>query len=168
MQVFDELVSVTAVAAPLRSVLQAMAGAGLIEIVLLDALEQRIDVDAGPLPVHQMHRLLLRDESYTFVEGPGIDRLWVMSTGDGLPAVRWAMPPGDDARLQRIRVDLADPDPEVREEAALETVDLDAGMAVDLLLPALQDRDPGVREAAVAVLDELGMSAYALPRTDGD
>jgi hypothetical protein len=162
--VTDDLVSVTAVAAPLWSVLGAMAGEGLIEVSAFDSLEQRIDVTAGPVPVDDLLRRLLRHHSYLYVEAPGSDRLWVLSPGDGWPEVKWAATSGEGERLGRIHVDLSDPDPDIREEAVLATAELDPGLAVNLLLPALHDRAPGVREAAAAVLDDMGESVHLARR----
>ena len=152
MSVHGERVSVIAVGASRREILEAIAAEGLLDIVSAETLNGRIDFDAGPLTLGDLLQRLLRQNSYMYVQQPGIDRLWVLRAGDARAGGGQATP--DESSVQ-VRLDLTDSDPEVRMEAVLAAADFAPAVAVQLLAPAAFDPVPAVREAAETVLEGL-------------
>lgn len=154
----EQAVTVVASDASRRDILEALAARGLLVVVSAEALEQRIDFEAGPLAPGDLVRRLLRRDSYMYVERPGIDQVWVFATSDAAPRSGWRTERGGIPR--QVALELTDPDPQVRIDAVLAAADLEPVVAVPLLLPAMQDPVSGVREAAEAVLEDLGATDY--------
>ncbi len=158
VSVDDRTVSVTASDAPRGAVLEALAARGLIVVVSAEALDQRVDLETGPVALGELVRLLLRHDSYMYVERPGIDQVWVFAKSDARLGSGWRTSDVDVPRP--VTLALTDPDPEVRIEAVLAAADLDPAILLPLLLPATQDHEPAVRDAAEAVLEDVGATDY--------
>lgn len=154
----DRTVRVIASDASRREILEALAARGLLVVVSAEALEQRIDFDVGPAAPGDLVRRLLRHDSYMYVERPGVDQVWVFAKSGSRPHSGWHT--GDAAVARQIALELTDPDREVRIDAVLAAADLAAAAAVPMLLPAMQDPAPAVRDAAEAVLEDFGATDY--------
>ena len=157
--VSDEQVAVAAADVSLRAVLEALAVEGIVEVTAMDALERRVDVDTDPMPVPLLLHRLLRHNSYVYVETRDTNDLWILPSSNEHDGPAWHAGVRDE--LDRIKLDLTDLDPETRGEAVLSAADLAPGVATQLLIPVTTDPDPFVREAALAVLDDLGATDYA-------
>ena len=157
VSVDDEHVSVVAAGATRKAILEALAAKGMLDVVSVHSLDQRIDFEAGPFTLGEILQRLLRQHSYMYVQQPGTDRLWVLAAGD--PRGKEWQAISDDLSHQ-VRLNLTDSDPEVRVEAVLAASELATATAVQLLVPAVHDPAPAVREAAEAVLDDLGATEY--------
>lgn len=158
VSVDDRTVSVAATDAPQSAILEALAAHGLIVVVSAAALDQRVDVAAGPVALGDLVRRLLRHHSYLYVEQPGVDQVWVFAKRDSRQRPGWRTSHGDDTR--QVALELTDPDPEVRIEAVLAAAESEPAAAIPLLLPAILDPAPAVRDAAQAVLEDLGATDY--------
>lgn len=150
------LVSVNAVDATPSAVLDALIAAGLVDESARFVLDEPDVVAADSLTVGRLVRRALRHRSYILLEDGGSHRLLLFNPVAGVTAARGSVSAPDNELLDRIRVQLTDADPQVREQAVLDVVDLDTALAVDLVIPLMQDPDAAVREAASAVLDDLG------------
>ena len=162
VSVDDRTVSVIASDVSRREILEALAARGLLVVVSAEALEQRIDFERGPGALRDLVRHLLRHDSYMYVEQPGIDQVWVFARSNARPGPGWHT--GHAAVPRHITLELTDPDPEVRMDAVLAASELAPAAAVPLLLPAMQDPEPAVSDAAEAILEDLGATDY-LPDT---
>lgn len=154
----DRSVRLIASDASRREILEALTAQGLLVVVSAEALDRRIDFEAGPVALGELLRRLLRHDSYMHIEQPGIDQVWVFARSDSRPGSGWRtsyvdVPP-------QITLDLTDPDPEVRIDAVLAAAEFAPVSAVPLLLPTMQDPVPAVRDAAEAVLEDLGATDY--------
>ncbi len=109
-----------------------------------------------------VHRLF-RQHSYILIEAPPQPpRLLLMSPSPHVETL-----PEEAIVLRQALLDLADSDPEVREDAILTLSDIDAGSVVDILAAALADPSPLVRDTAAAVLEDVsGASATDLADQD--
>ena len=159
VSVSDGRVAVTAIDAPLRAVLEALADEGMIDVTAMDALERRVDVESDYMRVQEVLRRLLRDYSYVYVDATDVSYLRILPSSGQHDSNMWYA--GSRNQLDRIGLELTDSDPEIREEAVLSVADLDPDLAVSLLLPVSVDPDPAVREAAQAVLEDLDATDYA-------
>lgn len=154
----DHAVGVIASDASRREILEALAAQGLLVVVSAEALDQRVDFEAGPLAPGDLVRRLLRHDSYMYVEQPGIDQVWVFAKGAAQPGTGWRA--SHVAVPGQLTLDLTDPDPDVRVDAVLAAAELAPASVYPLLLPATQDPAPDVREAAEAVLEDIGATDY--------
>lgn len=155
----DERVRVVAAGATRKAILEALAAQGMLDVVSAQSLDQRIDFDGGPMTLGELLQRLLRQHSYMYVRQPGTDRLWILAAGDAR-ATGWQATSNDSSH--QVRLDLTDSDPEVRMEAVLTAADLTPATATQLLVPVTFDPAPAVREAAEAVLEDLGATEYLL------
>lgn len=143
---------------PIRSVLESLAKHGLVDVTSGTTLEDRVDLQADGISLQALLSRLLRQHSYVYVQEAGVDRLWVLPRVGGTPSTTWQADVDD--LLAQLRLDLTDASPDVREEAVLSASDLGASVAIDLVLPSASDPDAAVREAALAVLEDLGATGF--------
>ena len=109
-----------------------------------------------------VHRLF-RQHSYILIEAPlQPPRLLLMTSSS-----RAATLPEEAIVLHQALLDLADTDPEVREDALLALSDVDAGAVIDIVASALADPSPLVRDTAAALLEDVS-GAGATDFTDQD
>lgn len=154
----EESLSVSIADMPLRRVLEALARRGFVEVMATPALDERVDLHADATSLQVLLHRLLRRYSYIHLEKPGIDQLWVLPEAGTTSSVAWRA--GAEVELARLRLDLTDPDPAVREDAVLALSDLSPGITIDLVVPAISDPVEAVREAAEAVLEDIGATDY--------
>lgn len=156
VSVDGDLVAVTAFEMPLQEVLEAIASECGLEIRSERALGRRVTLHGDPMPVQELLRRLLRDESYLLLSSDADARhsIWILTEGGGE-----SDSPEDrsdrDLTLDRAIVGLSDPDADVREEAVLSLGDIRGAHVTPLLTQALTDNDAAVREAAAALLEDM-------------
>lgn len=157
VSVNGDLVAVTASDVPLREVLEAIADECGLELRSSSALARRVTLHGKPMPVEQLLRRLLRDESYLLLrrEADKMQSLWIFTSGDGGSEATQAVSDREIA-LDRAITGMSDPDAEVREEAVLSLGAIRGHDVVPLLTQALADDAAGVREAAAALLEDMG------------
>lgn len=153
-------VTVTASEVPLREVLEAIADDCGLEVRFASALTRRVTLHGSPMPVEELLRRVLRDESYILMRSDAgkVRSLWILQGGSGGSGPTHALNDRELA-LDRAIMRMSDPDAEVREEAVLSLGDIGGVDVVPLLTQALSDNGAGVREAAAALLED--MNAYA-------
>ena len=149
------LVSVSAIDATPRTVLNALISEGLLDDSALAVLDEPVTLGAGTLV-----RRALRHESYVLWEQGRSQYLLVFRPVDAAGPVHDRVSESPNMQLDQIRRQLTNVDPEIRQWAVLDVVGLDTSLAVDLLAPATLDPDPAVREAAAAVLEDLGATDW--------
>jgi hypothetical protein len=162
VEIHGNLVAIRAESEPLRAVLEAVAESCNVEIHSNTLTSDLVTVDARPQPLPHLLRSLLRDHSYVLQysdDGASRRWLWILApAGNGDADAAWSATPRDQS-LDALVLDLADPDPEVRVEAVLSLGDIGGigGMEVEpFLTQSLADASDEVREAARAVLDDIG------------
>ena len=97
-----------------------------------------------------VHRLF-RDQSYILIEAPSqAPLLLLMSSSANAKTLSH-----ESLILHQALLDLADTNPQVREDAILTLADIDADASIDILASALADPSPLVRDTAAAVLEDL-------------
>ena len=144
---------VAATRAPLAAVIDDIATRCSIEVVSNADLSETVSIDYSQWSAAETLRRVLRSHSYVLqsdAEGRPL-RLRILGSEKTQP-LRAVDP------LSRIRVDMTDTDPDVRTDAVLTLVELDAGRHDELSLlleTASLDSDASVRQAAAAVLDAL-------------
>lgn len=158
VSVADQGIEVRATAASRREILHALAAEGLLDVAAAQSLDQRIDFDIVSPSLGDLLQRLLRQHSYVYIQQPGIDRLLILAKGHEQSAARWRATAREAPTV--VHLELTDPDPEVRLEAVLATADLATSTAVQLLVPSIHDPAPAVRDAAEAVLEDLGATDY--------
>lgn len=115
------------------------------------ALNTRVNVRYGQLPVTTALRRLLRQ--HNFLLRTAVDGRPLVLQVFGRDAARRF---GASADLQRIQADLTDADADRRLEAVLDLLDeAPADTAAPMLTTMLDDPDASVRDAAAAALDAL-------------
>ena len=156
VSVEGELVAVHAADVPVHEVLEALARHARLEIRSAAPLERRATLHTAAVPLADVLRRLLRDDSYLLVEeGAGGRRsLWILPHGDDGESGGWRSGRQFDETLDRVIVALGDPDAGIREEAVLTLGDIGGTEVIPYLSQALTDGAPGVRAAAAAVLDD--------------
>lgn len=153
-------VSVDARNATVRSILEALADARIVDVTASTPLHAEVTLATGPEPLARLLRRLLRRYSYTLIEhdpsSGRLPRLHVFADADPGARVAWAArsTPGAD-RIDRAIAELADPDEDVCEEAVLTLSDSGDPDAVTHFLSTLSDPSPDVREAARAALEDM-------------
>ncbi|MCI0516556.1 MAG: HEAT repeat domain-containing protein [Woeseiaceae bacterium] len=159
VSVDGDLVAVTAVEMPLQEVLEAIASECGLEIRSEGALGRRVTLHGDPMPVQELLRRLLRDESYLLLSSDVDDMrsIWILASGGGESNA-----PEDrsdrELAVDRAIVAMSDPDAEVREEAVLSLGDIGGADVAPLLTQALADNDAAVREAAAALLEDMELA----------
>lgn len=160
VEVRDHLVAIRAEEEPLRTVLEAVAERCDLEIRSNTSTLEPVTVDTGPRPLPQLLKSLLREHSYVLQysnDGASARSLWILApagNGDAKPA--WAAGPRDHS-FDDLVLALADPDPEVRVEAVLALGDIGSMEVEPFLIQSLTDASDEVREAAGAVLEDIGI-----------
>lgn len=154
----EESLSISIAGKPLRRVLESLERRGFVDVTATPALDERVDLHADAISLQALLHRLLRRYSYIHFEQPGIDRLWVLPEAGTTSSVAWHA--GAEFELARLRLDLTDADPDVREDAVLALTDLSPGIAFDLASPAINDPVEAVREAAEVVLEDIGATDY--------
>lgn len=162
----DGNIRVEAVDASVRSILEALADAKLVDVTASTPLQSAVTVASGPEPLARLLRRLLRPYSYTLIEHPAssglLPRLHVFTDADpGAPVAWTARSSADVNAIDRAIANLADPDAEVREEAILTLSDTGNPDVVPHFLSTLGDPSPGVREAARAALEDMDTAVPA-------
>ena len=161
VEVRDHLVAIRAEVEPLRTVLEAVAETCNVEIRSNTPMLQLVTVDTSPRPLPHLLRSLLRDHSYVLQyggNGPGAQWLWILApAGNGDASRAWSAGLGEHS-LDEFVLALADPDPEVRMEAVLALGDVGSMEVEPFLTQSLTDESDEVREAARAVLEDIGAS----------
>jgi hypothetical protein len=173
----QERLSVTAEAAPLADLLAEVARRTGIRIDGAETLEDEVTISFSELTLREgLRRLLAPVLNYAIIEEPLTDGGFRPTlvrfvgphlAGTGLvPSVEPAQDPGSvslatageesGGRLDKF---LADPDAAVRRWAVERLADVGDEWGFSRLLTALQDRDPGVREAAITALNSHGPPA---------
>ena len=151
-------------------VLEALAESCDVEIRSNMSTVQRVSVDTGPRPLPNLLRSLLRNHSYVlqYSEDRADARwLWILApSGDSETNAAWSAG-SRDSPLDEIVLALADTDPETRLEAVLSLGDLGSREVAPFLNQSLDDASEDVREAARAVLEDIGMS-QAWPATPAE
>ncbi|HSD70169.1 MAG TPA: HEAT repeat domain-containing protein [Woeseiaceae bacterium] len=157
VSVDGDLVAVTASEAPLREVLEEIAGQCGLQLHSSNALARRVTLHGNPMPVEELLRRLLREESYLLLgsEADDLRRLWIFSGGDGEGELV-VVPDDRRLALDHAIAAMSDPDAEVREEAVLSLGDIEGADVAPLLTQALADDATSVREAAAALLEDMG------------
>lgn len=156
VSVDGDLVAVTAIEMPLQEVLEAIASECGLEIRSGGVLARRVTLHGDRMPLQELLRRLLRDESYLLLssDADATHSIWIL-TGDGsesnTPQVR------DDRvlALDRAIAGLSNPDADVREEAVLSLGDIGGADVAPLLSQALTDNSTSVRDAAAALLEDM-------------
>ena len=97
-----------------------------------------------------VHRLF-RQHSYILIEAPSQPPRLLLIT----PSSHASTLPEEANVLRQALLDLADTDPEVREDALLTLSDVDASAVIDIVAGALADPSPLVRDTAAAVLEDV-------------
>lgn len=156
VSVDGDQVAVTASEAPLREVLEAIADYCGLEVRFASALTQPVTLHGSPMPIEELLRRVLSDESYLLLksDADNVRSIWIFPSSDGVSESTHAR--GDrELALDRAIAGMSDPDPEVREEAVLSLGDIGGVDVVPLLTQALSDNEAGVREAAAALLEDM-------------
>ena len=156
VSVDGDRIAVTASEVPLRDVLEAIADNCGFEVRFAGDLTRRVTLDSRPMPVEELLRRVLRDESYLLLksDADNVRTVWILPGSDGVPGSLPAL--GDrELALDRAIARMSDPDAEVREEAVLSLGDIGGEVVVPLLTQALADNAAGVREAAAALLEDM-------------
>ena len=97
-----------------------------------------------------VHRLF-RDQSYILIEIPSqAPLLLLMSSSANAKTLSH-----ESLILHQALLNLADTDPQVREDAILTLADIDADASIDILASALADPSPLVRDTAAAILEDI-------------
>lgn len=160
VEVRDHLVAVRADDEPLRNVLAAVAERCDLEIRANAPMSERVTVDTGQRPLPQLLRSLLRDHSYVLQysnDGAGPRSVWILApAGDADDEAPWTAAARADS-LDEVVLALAHPDMEVRVEAVLALGDIGSREVEPFLTQSLADESDDVREAARAVLEDMGV-----------
>ena len=141
----DGLLTVHAVDAPMRDVLQAIAAQSNLQIRALAPLDQHISFHTEPLTLHGLLSRLLRDQSYLLVQEltpTGASRLKILSFGQVSTTERWQTQP-DVAALPSVAQ---------REDAVYALTDARQAPDVTVLAEYMHDPSQRVRIAAVVAL----------------
>ncbi len=146
-------VHVAATRAPLAAVIDDIATRCSIEVVSNADLSEPVSFDYSKWSAAETLRRLLRSHSYVLESDANGRPLRLRILGSEKTQRLRAIDP-----LSRIRLDITDTDPDVRIDAVLALVELDASRRDELSLlleTARLDSNASVRQAAAAVLDEL-------------
>lgn len=160
VDVRKENIAVVAERATVRSILEALAEARVINVTASIPLQSPVSLQTGPEPLPLLLRRLLRPYSYTLIEYDAssgrLPRLHVFNGDDATAPLAWASHPSTGANPIDLAIaDLAHPDADVREEAVLTLSDSGDPDVVTHFFSALSDRSPDVREAARAALEDM-------------
>lgn len=166
VEVRGDNIVLSADAATLRHILEALSDARVVDVTASTALQSEVTMATGPEPLARLLRRLLRAHSYTLIEHEAssgrLPRLHVFADADPGAPVLWAARSAPDASLiDRAIADLADADEEVRTEAVLALSDSNNPQAVAHFLSTLADPSPDVREAARAALEDMDTAVPA-------
>jgi hypothetical protein len=156
VSVDGDQVAVTASEVPLREVLDAIADSCGLEVRSASALTRRVTLHGNPLPMDELLRRVLRDESYLLLEGDtdNVRSLWIFPSGNSGSGSTQALNDRELA-LDLAISGMSDPDADLREDAVLSLGDIGGDDVVPLLTQALTDSAAGVREAAAALLEDM-------------
>ncbi|HEX9851358.1 MAG TPA: HEAT repeat domain-containing protein [Woeseiaceae bacterium] len=160
VSVDGDQVAVTASDVPLRQVLEAIAYNCGLDVRSASALTRRVTLHGIPMPMEELLRRVLRDESYMLLRSDAgkVRSLWIFQSDSG-GSGSTHVPNDRELMLDRAITRMSDPDAEVREEAVLSLGDIGGEDVVPLLTQALTDNAAGVREAAAALLEDMRADA---------
>ncbi len=154
--------TVSATDVPLADLLQKVARATGLEVVLDARLEGRASLSFRDLPLDESLRRLLRGRNFAFEYArPGVPaKLWIFS---GSPADKGSArvpeigpPPQGTEEVQNLQSNLAAEEPSTRGAAVEALGDSGRVEAVEPLRQALRDEDEQVRESAIMALAGIG------------
>ncbi len=154
--------TVSATDVPLADLLQKVARATGLELVLYTRVEGRTSLSFRDLPLDESLQRLLRGRNFAFEYArPGVPaKLWIFpgsGADKGVPHAAETRPsPQDVNEVQSLQSDLAAEDPSTRGAAVEALGDSGRGEAVEPLRRALRDADEQVRESAIMALAGIG------------
>lgn len=160
VKVEGDRLTVKLVQAPLRDVLQEIAQQSGLRILLDPAINGRLSLAFSSLPLEAGLRRLLGDRSVLFLyTSPGeeggvkLEEVWVYASRQAEPLQHEPPSVGGGDVAQPLREMLMDPEPAQRIAAALALAEGEqAGVALGVLLDLLNQKEPSLREEALAAL----------------